>query len=122
MKDKVIDITAYIGRDLKSRIAVRKFYDKISNEQRTTVKIDFRNVNFASRSFMDEFYNIFIANADKNVELINLSAEIEAMLDAVKSTQHRPKNSANKISSHHDDIRFSSIAEANKYLEALPFS
>jgi hypothetical protein len=122
MKDKVIDITAYIGRDLKSRIAVREFYDKISNEHRTTVKIDFRNVNFASRSFMDEFYNIFIANADKNVELINLSAEIEAMLDAVKSTQHRPKNSANRISSHHDDIRFSSIAEANKYLEALPFS
>jgi len=122
MKDKVIDITAYIGRDLKSRIAVRKFYDKISNEQRTTVKIDFRNVNFASRSFMDEFYNIFIANVDMNVELINLSAEIEAMLDAVKSTQHRPKNSANRISSHHDDIRFSSITEANKYLEALPFS
>jgi aminopeptidase N len=122
MKDKVIDITAYIGRDLKSRIAVREFYDKISNEQRTTVKIDFRNVNFASRSFMDEFYNIFIANADKNVELINLSAEIEAMLDAVKSTQHRAKNSANRISSHHDDIRFSSISEANKYLEALPFS
>jgi len=71
---------------------------------------------------MDEFYNIFIANAEMNVELINLSAEIEAMLDAVKSTQHRPKNSANRISSHHDDIRFSSISEANKYLEALPFS
>jgi len=122
MKDKVIDITAYIGRDLKSRVAVREFYDKISNEQRTNVKIDFGNVNFASRSFMDEFYNIFIANANMNVELINLSAEIEAMLDAVKSTQHRAKNSANKISSHHDDIRFSSISEANKYLEALPFS
>jgi len=66
---------------------------------------------------MDEFYNIFIANAEMNVELINLSAEIEAMLDAVKSTQHRPKNSANRISSLHDDIRFSSISEANKYLE-----
>ena len=122
MKDKVIDITAYIGRDLKSRVAAREFYEKISNEQRTNIKIDFGNVSFATRSFMDEFYNIFIANVDMNVELINLSAEIEAMLDAVKSTQHRPKNSANRISSHHDDIRFSSITEANKYLEALPFS
>ena len=122
MKDKVIDITAYIGRDLKSRVAAREFYDKISNEQRTNIKIDFGNVSFATRSFMDEFYNIFIANVDMNVELINLSAEIEAMLDAVKATQHRPKNSANRISSHHDDIRFSSISEANKYLDALPFS
>lgn len=122
MKDKVIDITAYIGRDLKSRVAAREFYDKISNEQRTNIKIDFGNVSFATRSFMDEFYNIFIANVDMNVELINLSAEIDAMLDAVKATQHRPKNSANGISSHHDDIRFSSISEANRYLETLPFS
>ncbi len=122
MEEKIIDITAYIGRDLKSRIAVREFRDKISNEQRTTVKIDFRNVNFASRSFMDEFYNIFIANADMNVELINLSAEIEVMLEAVKSTQHRSKKTANKISSNDYDIKFSSISEANKYLEALPFS
>lgn len=122
MKDKVIDITAYIGRDLKSRIAVREFRDKISNEQQTTVKIDFGNVSFASRSFMDEFYNIFIANADMNVELINLSAEIEVMLDAVKSTQHRSPKIANKLSSNDYDIKFSSISEANKYLEALPFS
>ena len=122
MKDKVIDITAYIDRDLKSRVVAREFYDKISNEQQTNIKIDFGNVSFATRSFMDEFYNIFIANADMNVELINLSAEIEAMLDAVKATQHRPKNSANRILFHQDDIRFSSISEANKYLEALPFS
>lgn len=122
MEDKIIDITAYIGRDLKSRVAAREFYDKISNKQRTNIKIDFGNVSFATRSFMDEFYNIFIANADMNLELINLSAEMEAMLDAVKATQHRPKNSANWISFHHDDIRFSSISEANKYLDALPFS
>ncbi len=121
MKEKIIDIAAYIGLDLKSRIAVRELHDKILNENRIHVKIDFRNVNFATRSFMDEFYNMFIANADVNVELINLSPEIKAMLDAVMSTQHRPTKSAVKISSD-SDIKFSSIAQVNQYLEELSFS
>ena len=121
MKEKVIDIAVCIGRDLKSRIAVRELHDKIINETKTHVKIDFRNVNFATRSFMDEFYNVFIANADVNAELINLSPEIKAMLDAVKSTQHRPTKSAVNISSD-SDIKFSSISQVNKYLEELSFS
>ncbi len=121
MKVKVIDIAESVGQDLKSRIEVRVFHDKILNKTKTHVRIDFRNVNFATRSFMDEFYNMFIANADVNVELINLSPEIKAMLDAVKSTQHRPTKSAVKISSD-SDIKFSSISQVNKYLEELPFS
>jgi len=121
MKVKVIDIAESIGRDLKSRIAVREFHDKILNETRTHVRIDFRNVNFATRSFMDEFYNVFIAKADINVELINLSSDIKEMLKAVKSTQHRPTKSVVKFSSD-SDIKFSSISQVNKYLEELPFS
>ncbi len=121
MREKVIDIAAYIGRDLNSRIAAREFHDNIINEPKMHVKIDFRNVNFATRSFMDEFCNVFITNADVNAELINLSPEIKAMLDAVKSTQHRPTKSAVKISSD-SDIKFSSISQVNKYLEELSFS
>lgn len=120
MREKVIDIAVCIGRDLKSRIAVRDLYDIILNQNWTQVKIDFRNVNFATRSFMDEFYNVFIANADLNVELINLSPELKAMLAAVKSTQHRSTKSAIKSSSR-SDIKFSSISQVNKYLEELSF-
>ena len=97
MRNNIIDIAVCIGRDLKSRIAVKNLYDMIQNQNWTQVKIDFRNVNFATRSFMDEFYNVFITNADLNVELINLSPELKAMLDAVKSTQHRPTKSAEKF-------------------------
>ena len=64
MKNKIIDIAKCIGRDLNSRIVVRDLYDKIINENMTHVIIDFSNVNFATRSFMDEFYNIFVVNTE----------------------------------------------------------
>ncbi len=55
MEDKVIDIAAQLGCDLKSRTAVRNLYDEFVNNNWTDAKIDFSNVNFATRSFMDEF-------------------------------------------------------------------
>jgi len=121
MRDKTIDIAAYIGPDLKSRFAVRCLHEKIMAENSEFVMIDFINVIFASRSFMDEFYNVFIANADMKAQLINLSPEIKATLDAVKSTQRRPVKSAKKILSN-PDMKFSSISQVNKYLEELSFS
>jgi hypothetical protein len=69
---------------------------------------------------MDEFYNMFVANEEMNTELINLSPEINAMLDAVKSTQCKHKKSE-KIFFRKSDIKFRSISEANNYLEKLPF-
>lgn len=121
MKNNVMDIAACIGRDLKSRVAVRDLYDKILSQNRTQIKIDFRNVSFASRSFMDEFYNVFVSNVKVDAELINLPPELKEMLDAVKSTQYKPKKSVKKISSR-PDIKFSSISQVNKYLEELSFS
>jgi hypothetical protein len=121
MEDKVIDIAAQLGRDLKSRTAVRDLYDKFVNNNWTDAKIDFSNVNFVTRSFMDEFYNIFVANEEMNAELINISPEIKAMLDAVKSTQRKPEKSAKIFFRKSSDIEFRSISEANKYLETLPF-
>lgn len=121
MKDNIINIAVYIDRDLKSRIAVRDFYDKISSKNLRQVKIDFKNVNFATRSFMDEFYNVFIDNIDINAELINLSPDLKAMLEAVKSTQRRSQKSDKKSSSLSDN-KFSSISQVNEYLEELSFT
>jgi len=121
MKNNIIDIAAFTGHDLKSRITVRNLYDVILNQNMTNVKIDFRNVSFATRSFMDEFYNLFIANTSVDAELINLSPELNAILNAIKFTQRKPTESAKKISSH-ADMKFSSISQVNKYLEELSFS
>lgn len=69
---------------------------------------------------MDEFYNVIVTNKNFDIELINLSPEMEAMLDAVKSTQHKSKKITEKQISG-TDLKFSTISEANKYLKALSF-
>jgi len=121
MRNEVIDITGFIGWDLKSRISVRELRDKFLHENKTHVMIDFRNVSFATRSFIDEFYNVFVNNADIYVELINVSPEINAIFDAVKSTQHKSKKTRKWLNSN-SVIEFSSISDANNYLEVLSFS
>jgi hypothetical protein len=120
MKNKVIDITTFTGRDLKSRIAVREFRDLILSHNADLIIIDFKNVNFATRSFIDEFYNIIINNSEIHIELLNISSEIQAMFNAVKSTQHNVKSfqlnrNSNKV------IKFSSVSEVNNYLSSLSF-
>lgn len=120
MKNKVIDITTSTGRDLKSRIAVREFRDLILSQNADLIIIDFKNVNFATRSFIDEFYNVIINNTEIHTELLNISSEIQAMFDAVKLTQHVAKSfPANRKSSK--VVKFSSVSEVNKYLSSLSF-
>lgn len=120
MKNKVIDITTFTGRDLKSRIAVRELRDMILKQNISSLAIDFKNVSFATRSFMDEFYNLIIVNSDIRTELLHVSPEIQAMLDAVKLTQQRKKpnmtqRNAEKV------MQFSTISEVNKFLNSLSF-
>ena len=120
MKNKVIDITTFTGRDLKSRIAVQEFRDMILRQNTDFVIIDFKNVSFATRSFIDEFYNVFIKNTEIKSELLNVSSEIQSLIDAVKSTQHRVKPIIKNRNSE-KVIQFSSITEVNKYLSSLSF-
>ena len=96
MREKIIDITELFSKDLKSRSVARELRDMIINEKSTRVKINFDSVNFITRSFMDEFYNVIVTNKNFDIELINLSPEMEAMLDAVKSTQHKSKKITEK--------------------------
>ncbi|WP_080905251.1 hypothetical protein [Parabacteroides sp. Marseille-P3160] len=120
MSNRIIDITTFAGRDLKSRITVSHLYNFISNHDKRYVKIDFGNVDFATRSFIDEFYNVFINNPDIKTELLNVSPEIEAMFKAVKSTQRKPKATTKKNDAD-SVIEFSSISEASDYLSSLTF-
>lgn len=58
----------------------------IDNSGVDSVVIDFQGVKFATRSFIDEFYNLFLKTPDANafrVELANVPADIKAMLDSV---------------------------------------
>lgn len=63
----IIDITDITSRDLKSRESARRVKGVIDELVVRTgadvVEVDFGKVEFSTRCFMDEFYNLFLSPA-----------------------------------------------------------
>jgi len=115
---KTIDIAAILTPDLKSRMRAQDLKSLIDNSGADAVEMDFQGVKFATRSFIDEFYNLFLKNAEANtfsLELINVPSDIKAMLDAVSRTQVRAK----VIPSQSQEISFKDVKEFMNYFNTL---
>ena len=120
MKTIEIDIAKQIGENLKSRVLVRELHDLVLNHEVESLVLDFRNVSFASRSFMDEFFNVFLKSSVFKTKLIHVSPELQTLLDTVRDTQHRSKTY--KLKRNSDNVKsFSSIVEVNEFLSSLSF-
>ena len=115
---KTIDIAAILTPDLKSRMRAQDLKLLIDNSGADAVEMDFQGVKFATRSFIDEFYNLFLKNAEDNtfsLELINVPSDIKAMLDTVSRTQVR----ANVIPSQSQEVFFKDVKEFMNYFSTL---
>ena len=62
---KTIDITTVLSPDLKSRSTVADLLLYVLNSNEQEIQIDFAKVLFATRSFMDEYYNTFVRDKHK---------------------------------------------------------
>lgn len=85
-----IDITKILSRELKSRSRVADFQLYLENRNDKNYCIDFSNVTFATRSFIDEFYKVFVKGDKQNsfsVALVNVPADIQNLLSVVSQTQ-----------------------------------
>ena len=105
---KKIDIAAILSPDLKSRMRAQDLKVLIGNSGVDAVEMDFQGVKFATRSFIDEFYNLFLKAPETNsfhVELINVPSDIKVMLDSVSRTQVRAK----VIPSQSQEVSFKSV-------------
>lgn len=110
-----IYISSVLSADLKSRSTVNMFYDYIIQNSYLDSIIDFSGVNFATRSFVDEFYNVFIKTHRARIE--NIPADIQLMFDAVGMTQDKEKQSCEQ-----NDIKsFTSVDALCSYMSALAF-
>ena len=89
-----INITTILSPDLKSRLAVNDLYLYIQNTGSNEIVIDFSGVQFATRSFIDEYYNVIMKKTSANIkiETINIPDDIQVIFDVVKQTQHKTKN------------------------------
>jgi hypothetical protein len=92
--ERIIDITTILGADLKSRYAVNDLLLFIKNTECTHVAVDFAHVKFATRSFIDEYYNIIMNNPSLTIQIdtINIPEDIQFIFNAVKRTQFKEKD------------------------------
>ncbi len=113
----IIDITTILSSDLKSRSAVSDLSLFIQNMNEKSVVVDFANVKFVTRSFIDEFYNAFLKNksSDIKVTLTNVSEDIQMVFDAVSQTQNKEK----KVSEKSSVVTFSNFEQVSSYLNGL---
>jgi len=115
---KTIDIAAILTPDLKSRMRAQDLKLMIENSGANAVEMNFQGVKFATRSFIDEFYNLFLKNPEDNafvVELTNIPSDIKAMLDAVSRTQVRAK----VIPSQSQEVSFKDVKEFMNYFSTV---
>lgn len=82
--------------------------------------LDINNVKFATRSFIDEFYNLFLKNPSVHpyrVEITNVSEDINTILEAVSRTQ----TTAKVIPSQTPEVSFSSVEDCYTILKRVAF-
>lgn len=114
---KTIDIAQILSPDLKSRMRAQDLKLFIENSGASFIGLDFSNVRFATRSFIDEFFNLFLRDSSSNkfkVEILNLPEDLKVMLDAVSKTQVK----ATTIASNIPEKSFVDVEDLLQYLSA----
>lgn len=108
-------ITKLMSADLKSRSTVQTLCALLKDYEARDTVIDFTGVHFATRSFMDEFYNVVVLNQGYSFE--NMPEDIVRIYNTVKHTQNKEKGIVST-----DDVKFfSSVDDFRRYLSALSF-
>ena len=115
---KTIDIAQLLSPDLKSRMRAQDLKQLVENSETDAVVFDFSNVKFATRSFIDEFYNLFLKHPEAipyKVEITNVPEDIAMMLEAVSRTQIRAK----VIPSQMKEIIFKDVNDFLHYISSI---
>ncbi|MBQ9878155.1 MAG: hypothetical protein IJM29_04530 [Bacteroidales bacterium] len=115
---RTIDVAQILSPDLKSRVRVNDLKLFIENSKEDEVILDFSNIKFATRSFIDEFYNAFLKSPELNpfkVEITNVPEDINEIFKSVSNTQTHVKI----IPSQTPVRSFKSAEELIKYLSTV---
>jgi hypothetical protein len=112
---KRIIISDVLSADLKSRSNVHTLYKYIENMNPDEVIFDFSNVKFATRSFLDEFYNVFLKTHRFKTE--NVPSDIKLILDIVSRTQEDSK----KIVHQNNLKSFDTVDDFCNYMTSIAF-
>ncbi len=110
---KTIDITEIISQDLTSRLRVQDLKLFIENTHESEIVLDFQNVRFATRSFIDEFFKQFLKTPSNNsftISLVNIPEDINLMIESVSRTP-----------ACFNEIKLNNLREAEECFSRLSF-
>lgn len=115
--NSIIDIKGQYGITLHTREAAINLCKAITGLNISNVELDFRGVEFMSRSFADQFYKEReeLRKNSISVFLINADEEIEKILEAVGRTQNKRERSYNEILVS----RFSDMGDVSRLLHSF---
>jgi hypothetical protein len=86
---KTIQISADIGRDIRTRSFFRRDIDKLIEKVSDNVVLDFTDVVFISRSVADEICNVLVDY--NNLDVSGMSGDVEMMFTVVRNGRSRPR-------------------------------
>ena len=118
--DMVIDVAKVLSQDIISRSRARGLMTYIVERELTDVELDFKDIKFATRSFIDEFYNLFLKDASSlpfKVEITNVPEDIQAMIASVSKTQTKVKT----IRPTSNVLNFENVDDLLKYMSTVAF-
>lgn len=88
MKQKVLSLNEEFGNNIFTRSKISSFFEKINRLKEDKIMIDFKDIEFISRSCADEYLKLK-SKSNKTLVEINMSNEINSMFNLVK---HQQKN------------------------------
>lgn len=114
MKSNKIDLKALFGTSLNTREGAIDLSNLISALNVPLVELDFKEVEFMSRSFADQFYKEKLKLQENHISVYvkNANQEIESILNTVSNTQNKKDRTFNEI----QVIRFKSVNEMSNFL------
>lgn len=101
------------GGDLFSRAKANDLLNVI-NQDSDEITLDFSEINFMSRSFTDELFNI-IESIEQTIEFKNCNSDIQAMLQIVSDGREHERNLG---ITHPTMYKFNNKSELVDFLEA----
>lgn len=104
-------INQVIGKELRSREQAQNLSKFIPSDRK--VVVDFTGISYASRSFADEFFNLFLKPRNR-VTVENANSNVNVVLLAVSITQNKKKEKSSV-----DILKFKNDEELTSFLLAL---
>ena len=88
--EKKISLSEYFGKNIFIRNSLSSFFDQINKASNQEIVLNFKNIDFISRSCADEYLKQK-AKTGKKITEIDVSTEISSMLEIVEK-QYKKTN------------------------------